>query len=132
MKMNVKDSFRSFANKTVFAISSAWSFLIFFILICGWLIMGVNDEFSDHWKLILDITLTIITFLIVLLIQHTQLRENRLIQLKLDELIKGVEGARTEFVSLEEHPDRKLDEIQSEFKDLINTEVEELTGKSQK
>ncbi|HYN55006.1 MAG TPA: low affinity iron permease family protein [Methylotenera sp.] len=130
--MNVKDGFRNFASKAVFAVSSVWSFIVFFILICSWLIIGVNDEFSDHWKLILDITLTIVTFLIVLLIQHTQLRENRLTQLKLDELLKGVEGSRTEFIGLEEQTDHKLDEIQGEFQDLIKPDVEELTGKNPK
>ncbi len=120
--MNLKDSFRAFANKAVFAISSAWSFLIFFILIFSWVVIGFVDGFSEFWKLILDIFLTIITFLIVLLIQHTQLKENRSLQLKLDELLKVIEGARTEFVKLEEQPDNKLDKIQSEFQELSKTE----------
>ncbi len=119
--MNLKTNFRTFANRAVLAFSSAWSFLIFFILIFSWVIIGFINGFSEFWKLLLDFFLTIITFLIVLLVQHTQIKENRSIQLKLDELLKVIEGARIELVKLEDQPDSKLDQIQSEFKELSKT-----------
>lgn len=116
--MNLQHNFRHFANKVTDLIGSPHYFLIAFLLIFIWIIVGFWQGFSEFWQLIIDTTLTVVTFLMVLVIQHTQYRETRSMQLKLDEIIKGVEGSRNGIVGLQEQPDDKLDALQQEFKQL--------------
>jgi len=75
-------------------------------------------HFSDTWQLVINTGTTIITFLMVFLIQNTQNRDTRAIHLKLDELLRGVTGARTRLVNLETLSDSELDELQKEFQRL--------------
>ena len=96
--------------------SSHWSFLFFFSVIIIWLAIGLWFGFSETWQLVLHISLAIVTFLMVLLIQHVQHRETRSIQIKLDELLKGVEGARNAFINIQTKPDHHLDKLQNETK----------------
>ena len=96
--------------------SSHLSFLFFFGVIIIWLVIGLWFGFSESWQLILHISLVIVTFLMVLLIQHVQHRETRSIQIKLDELLKGVEGARNAFINIQTKPDHHLDKLQNETK----------------
>ena len=98
--------------------SSHWSFLFFFGVIIIWLTIGLWFGFSETWQLILHISLAIVTFLMVLLIQHVQHRETRSIQIKLDELLKGVEGARNAFINIQTKPDHHLDKLQNETKSV--------------
>ena len=81
---------------------------------------GVRPAFRlfEPWQLVVNTGTTIVTFLIVFLIQNTQNRETRIVRLKLDELLRGVQGARTGFVSLDKMTDNELDEIESEFERL--------------
>jgi low affinity Fe/Cu permease len=80
-----------------------------------WGVSGPVFGFSDTWQLVINTATTIITFLMVFLIQNTQSRDARAMHLKLDELIKGVEGARTKLVDLESLTDDQLDSLQEEF-----------------
>jgi low affinity Fe/Cu permease len=75
-------------------------------------------HYSDTWQLVINTSTTIITFLMVFLIQNTQNRDAKAIHLKLDELLKGVKGARTRFVNLEELSDKELENLQKEFAKL--------------
>ena len=84
-------------------------------LIAGWLLSGPLFHFSDTWQLVINTATTIITFLMVFLIQNTQNRDARAIHLKLDELLRGVKGARTAMVALENSSDEELAELQAEF-----------------
>ena len=88
------------------------------LLIGIWLITGPFFKFSDTWQLVVNTGTTVITYLAVFLIQNTQNRDGKAIQLKLDELIKGVEGARTHLVDLESLSDEELEALQEEFKRL--------------
>lgn len=108
-----KESFRHAANRVVIMTSSHWSFLFFFSVIIIWLAIGLWFGFSESWLLTLHICLAIVTFLMVLLIQHVQHRETRSIQIKLDELLKGVEGARNAFINIQTKPDHHLDKLQN-------------------
>ena len=83
---------------------------------------GYFFGYSEKWIAIANSAMTIITFLMVFLIQNTQYRETRSIHLKLDELIKGVEGSRTSLVGLERLSDDELDGLQEEFKHLYHRE----------
>lgn len=120
MKQNddqFKEIFRQIANYMVFIISSHWSILFFFTLITIWLCVGFWVNFSEVWVLTLHIGLAIITFVMVILIQHVQHRETRSMQIKLDELLKGVEGSRNTFINIQEKPDFHLDQLQKEVKE---------------
>ena len=119
---NFKESFRHFANNMVIATSSHWSFLLFFSIIIIWLFIGFWVGFSESWQLILHISLAIVTFLMVLLIQHIQLRETRSMQIKLDELLKGVEGSRNAFINIQAKPDHHLDMLQNESEEIESKE----------
>ena len=106
----------------VIATSSHWSFLLFFSIIIIWLFIGFWVGFSESWQLILHISLAIVTFLMVLLIQHIQLRETRSMQIKLDELLKGVEGSRNAFINIQAKPDHHLDMLQNESEEIESKE----------
>ena len=108
--------FRRIAHKMVVIISSHWSLLFFFTLIAIWLCVGFWVGFSETWQLSLHIGLALVTFFMVILIQHVQHREMRSIQIKLDELLKGVEGSRNSFINIQEKPDHHLDRLQNEVK----------------
>ena len=88
------------------------------LLILIWLITGPFFKFSNTWQLVVNTGTTVITYLAVFLIQNTQNRDGKAIQLKLDELIKGVEGARTHLVNLESLSDKELEALKEEFKRL--------------
>ena len=114
----MRELFRKFAQVTSAAVGSSWTFLLAVLIICIWAITGPMFNYSDTWQLIINTGTTIVTFLMVFLIQNTQNRDNKAIHLKLDELIKGVEGARTKLVNLEQLSDSDLEKLQSEFERL--------------
>jgi len=111
----LRDYFRRFAQTTAAAVGSAWAFIIAFLVIVAWAITGPLFKFSDTWQLVINTGTTIVTFLMVFLIQNTQNRDARAIHLKLDELLRGVKGARTHMVDLENCTDEELDEMEKEF-----------------
>ena len=80
-----------------------------------WAATGPIFNYSDTWQLIINTGTTIVTFLMVFLIQNTQNRETRIVTLKLDELLRGVEGARTGFIKLDTMSDEELETVQGEF-----------------
>jgi len=86
------------------------------LLIVGWAILGPLFHFSDTWQLVINTWTTIVTFLMVFLIQNTQNRDAKAIHLKLDELIRAKHGARNKMVDLENCTDEELEEIEREFK----------------
>ena len=83
-----------------------------------WGALGPVFHFSDTWQLVINTTTTIITFLMVFLIQNTQNRDTKAIHLKLDELLRGVSGARTSLVNLENLSDEELERLQKQFERL--------------
>jgi low affinity Fe/Cu permease len=90
--------------------------LFAFASIVVWLLTGPLFHYSDSWQLIVNTATTVVTFLMVFLIQNTQNREMKALQLKLDELLRGVKGARTSLVNLEELTDEQLDKLKDEFR----------------
>ena len=109
------DLFRRLAERTAFAIGSPWAFLLAVLAVVVWGVTGPYFKYSDTWQLFINTGTTILTFLIVFLIQNTQNREARIINLKLDELLRGVEGARTGLVELDHMTDEELVIVQMEF-----------------
>ena len=112
------DAFRKFSQGVSNLVGSAWAFILALVLIVAWAVAGPLFGFSDTWQLVINTGTTIVTFLMVFLIQNTQNRDARAIHLKLDELLKGVEGARTGLVDLENLTDEELDQLQAEFERL--------------
>jgi low affinity Fe/Cu permease len=118
----MKNLFRIFAQNTSQAVGSSWAFILAVTIIIVWAITGPMFHYSDTWQLVINTGTTIITFLMVFLIQNTQNRDAKAIHLKLDELIRGVEGARTHLVDLETLSDEELDQLQGQFKRLRKNE----------
>ena len=85
------------------------------LVVVAWAVTGPLFGFSDTWQLVINTGTTIVTFLMVFLIQATQNRDAKAIHLKLDELIRGVEGARTRLVDLENFTDEELEILQQQF-----------------
>ena len=91
------------------------AFIIAVLLIVGWAITGPMFDYSDTWQLIVNTSTTIVTFLMVFLIQNSQNRDAAAMQAKLDELIRAVEGARTPFIGIEHRSDTEIEEIRAEI-----------------
>lgn len=114
----MSEVFRRFASKVSQVAGSAGSFMAAIFVIVLWAITGPLFEFSDTWQLVINTSTTIITFLMVFLIQNTQNRDARALHLKVDELLKAEKGARSAFVNIEEVPDSELEKMHQEFRDL--------------
>jgi low affinity Fe/Cu permease len=114
----MSDVFRRFAHAVSTQAGSPWATIAAFCVVAVWLVTGPLFDYSDHWQLLINTGTTIITFLMVFLIQSAQNRDGKAIHLKLDELIRGVQGARTRLVSLEECSDEELAHLQAEFQRL--------------
>src|SRR5215467_6992913 len=112
------DLFRRFARNASDLLGRAEAFLLALAAILIWAILGPVYRYSDTWQLVINTTTTIITFLMVFLIQNTRNRDARAIQLKLDELIRAVQGARTGMVRLEELSDEDLCALTGDFEKL--------------
>jgi low affinity Fe/Cu permease len=112
------DLFRAFAARISVMVGSAGAFVTAILIVVVWAALGPVYHYSDTWQLVINTGTTIITFLMVFLIQNMQNRDAKAIHLKLDELLKGVKGARTELVNLEDLSDKDLDELQKEFATL--------------
>jgi len=111
----MKDSFHRFAHRTADVVGSPTSFITGLAVIVIWAITGPVFQYSDTWQLVINTGTTIVTFLMVFLIQNTQNRDSRAVHLKLDELIRSIKSARNEMVGLEDLSDAELDQLQREF-----------------
>jgi low affinity Fe/Cu permease len=111
----MNEFFRKFAHKMSVVVGSPWSFIVAVVIILVWAISGPLFHFSDTWQLVINTSTTIITFLMVFLIQNTQNRDALVIHLKLDELLRAIKEARTGLVDLEDMSDEALENLQAEF-----------------
>lgn len=118
----MKELFHKFASFTSKITGSAYSFFVALLIVIFWLISGPLFNFSDTWQLVINTGTTIITFLIVFLIQNTQNRDTEVIQLKLDELIRAIEGARDDLIDLEDLTDTQVQHLKEQFKQLQKEE----------
>src|SRR5215475_6653382 len=108
----MNEMFRKFAYRSSEAVGSPFSFIIAVIAVIGWAITGPLYNYSDTWQLVINTGTTIITFLMVFLIQNTQNRDTKALQLKLDELIRCNESARNRLLDLEHLDDEHLERLQ--------------------
>ena len=114
----VRDAFRVFAHNSSTILGSAWAFTIAVLVIIIWGVTGPAFHFSNTWQLIINTGTTIVTFLMVFLIQNTQNRDTKAVHLKLDEIIRAIKGARNEMVDLEELSDDELKKLEEQFQQL--------------
>ena|ERR1043165_9490208 len=114
-KPAVREKFRRFSHTTSQMVGSPWAFALAVLVIIVWAFFGPIHNYSDTWQLVINTGTTIVTFLMVFLIQNTQNRDSRAIHLKLDELIRALKVARNRLVNLEEMSDAELDQLQKQF-----------------
>jgi low affinity Fe/Cu permease len=111
----VSDAFRIFARHSSIALGSAWAFAGALLVILVWVLTGPMFHFSDTWQLVINTATTIVTFLMVFLIQNTQNRDAKAVHLKLDEVIRALKGARNQLVNLEDLSDEDLKKLEKQF-----------------
>jgi len=114
----ISDAFRVFARRCSIILGSAWAFAGAVLGILVWILTGPTFHLSDTWQLIINTATTIITFLMVFLIQNTQNRDAKAVHLKLDEIIRALKGARNELVDLEDLSDEELKKLDQQFQRL--------------
>jgi low affinity Fe/Cu permease len=124
----VRNAFRCFAQRASVLLGSAWAFCGAVLVIVVWLVTGPTFHFSDTWQLIINTATTVVTFLMVFLIQNTQNRDAKAMQLKLDELIRAVKGARNQLVDLENLSDDDLKKLEKQFQRLREQSENSRTG----
>jgi low affinity Fe/Cu permease len=126
---NSKNSlFTRFAKTTALYTGKPITFILAFSTIIVWAISGPLFGFSDTWQLVINTGTTIVTFLMVFLIQNTQNRDTEALQLKLDEIVRSIKGARNQVLDLEDLDEKELDKIREEYLKL----AEQARGKGSK
>jgi low affinity Fe/Cu permease len=111
----VSDAFRIFARRSSRVLGSAWAFASAILIIIMWGLTGPIFHYSDTWQLIINTGTTIVTFLMVFLIQNTQNRDAKAAHLKLDEIIRALKGARNQLIDLEKLSDKDLTSLEKQF-----------------
>ena len=112
---SINERFRKFAVCVARFAGTPIAFTLSFIIIVVWAIVGPFFHFSDSWQLVINTSTTIVTFLMVFLIQNMQNRDAKAIHLKLDELIRAVKGARNNLMSLENLSEEELQLLERQF-----------------
>ncbi len=130
--MSLSDIFRKVSEKISTTVGTPAAFVGAILIILVWAGSGPLFNFSDTWQLIINTSTTIVTFLMVFLIQNTQNRDAKAIHIKLDELLKGVKGARTSLVNIEDVSDDELEELHQQFKNLHHKYHKELKSRGKK
>jgi len=112
------DAFNNFAKHCAAIVGSPWAFVLAVVIVMTWVVTGPQFAYSDTWQLVINTGTTIVTFIMVFLIQNTQNRDAKVVHLKLDELIHGVRGARNSLIDLENLSDQELEVLQQQFERL--------------
>ena len=114
----MKEVFRKLSETTSHIVGTPPAFLTATVVVIVWAFTGPYFDYSDTWQLVINTGTTIVTFLMVFLIQATQNRDTRILNLKMDELLRALDGARNEFSSLDELSDDQLEQINKQFRSL--------------
>jgi low affinity Fe/Cu permease len=110
--------FTHFARWTACHSGRPAAFLMAALVIIGWAVTGPFFHYSDTWQLVINTSTTIVTFLMVFLIQNTQYRDSQALHLKLDELIRAAKGARNSLLDLDDFTDEELEQIRISFSQI--------------
>jgi len=114
----LRDHFHEFSRATSESVGSVWAFLLALGVVVVWGLTGPLFGFSDTWQLVINTGTTIVTFIMVFLIQSTQNRDAKAVHLKLDELIRAVSAARNNLLDLEKLPEEELEALAAQFASL--------------
>ncbi len=112
--------FYKIARRTSEAVGSPYASIMAVTVIIIWAVTGPIFQFSDTWQLVINTGTTIVTFLMVFLIQNSQNRDAKAVQIKLDELIRSITAARNEVIDIENSPEKDLQKLQQDFSGLGN------------
>jgi low affinity Fe/Cu permease len=112
--------FRKFASKTSELAGSSWAFLLAVLVVAAWAATGPMFQYSETWQLVINTGTTIITFLMVFLVQNTQNRDAKAIHLKLDELVRATKGARNTMIDLDKLSDEQIKALEEEYKRICD------------
>jgi low affinity Fe/Cu permease len=110
--------FHVFATHAANWVGTKWAFLVAILIIVFWLISGPYFRYSDTWQLIINTGTTVVTFLVVFLIQNTQNRDARAIHLKLDEIIQSIDQAHNEMIDIEHLSDEELQKLADKYQEV--------------
>ncbi len=124
--------FRKIAHKTANIIGTPWAFIVSVLACIIWAISGPFFHYSDTWQLVINTGTTVLTFLMLFLVQNTQNRDAKALQLKLDELLRGTKGPRNSFVDIEGLKDEELEGLEHEFKQIREKYMKRGQGKIHK
>jgi low affinity Fe/Cu permease len=127
-RRSATEVFRRFSHRVSVAVGAPWAFIAAVIVVLFWIVTGPLFRYSDAWQLSINTGTTIITFLMVFVIQNTQNRDSQVAQLKLDELIRAVRKARNELVDLEALPDAELERLHRQFAELRRAALHRARG----
>jgi len=122
----INSPFTRFAKKTSTFTGKPITFILAVGVILAWALTGPLFNYSDTWQLVINTSTTIITFLMVFLIQNTQNRDTEALQIKLDELIRAMDQANNSLLDLEEMDDKELDRIRETYQVLARTQRERI------
>jgi low affinity Fe/Cu permease len=127
------ERFRHFATQASHVLGSPWSFAVACLFVLAWALSGPYFDYSDGWQLVINTSTTIGTFLMVFLLQNTQNRDTKAINVKLDELLRAIEGARTGLADIGDLTDEEVDRLEGELVNLARkTGVGSLTDKRER
>lgn len=112
----LNEQFRQFAHRAAIATGSPWGFILGAIGVLLWALSGHWFAYSEGWQLVINTTTTIVTFLMVFIVQNTQARDSREIHVKLDELLRAIESARNDIIKCTDLSDEQLSELEDKLK----------------
>jgi low affinity Fe/Cu permease len=124
--MSIRESFTRVAKATARGAGHPATFGMALLVILVWLVTGPIFNFSDTWQLIINTGTTIVTFLMVFLIQNTQNRDSVAMQVKLDELLRAAQGAQTAMADLEDLTEEELEAFQTHYRQLAEAARREM------
>ena len=113
---NLNEAFRKFAQNASAASGTSWTFMAAVLLVVGWAVSGPIFNYSETWQLVINTGTTIITFLMVFLVQNTQNRDAKAMHIKLDELLNTQQKAKKKFIEVEDKSDKELKKEEKEVK----------------
>jgi low affinity Fe/Cu permease len=124
----VADHFHIFATRASDWVGSKWAFAIALITVIVWATLGTHFRYSDTWQLVINTATTIVTFLMVFLIQNTQNRDAKALHLKLDEVIRALRAANNQMIDIEKLSDQELEKLAGQFKQIRATQEQSKKG----
>jgi len=124
----VADHFHIFATRASDWVGSQWAFAIALITVIVWATLGTHFRYSDTWQLVINTATTIVTFLMVFLIQNTQNRDAKALHLKLDEVIRALRAANNQMIDIEKLSDQELEKLAGQFKQIRATQEQSKKG----